>query len=97
MWTEDELNFCMKANAPEKVYVYIPDDDIVGTASTQKEFPHQFVTEEYIRTDAFIEKLKCWLNENGREYYGEFDEGFLTEFRTSEEAIEDFRNYIKGE
>ena len=46
----------MKANAPEKIYVCIPDDDIVGTASTQKGFPHQFVTEEYHRTDAFIEK-----------------------------------------
>ena len=49
----------MKANeAPEKIYVCIPDDDIVGTASTQKGFPHQFVTEEYHRTNAFIEKAK---------------------------------------
>ncbi len=37
--------------APEKIYVYIPDDDIVGTASTRKGFPHQFVTTEYTRTD----------------------------------------------
>lgn len=54
----------MKANAPEKIYVYIPDDDIVGTASTQKGFPHQFVTEEYTRTDAFIEKACKWLERN---------------------------------
>ena len=47
--------------APEKIYVYIPDDDIVGTASIQKEFPHQFVTEEYTRTDAFIEKAMKFL------------------------------------
>jgi hypothetical protein len=40
----------------EKIYAYIPDDDIVGTASTQKGFPHQFVIEEYTRTDAFIKK-----------------------------------------
>ena len=52
---------------------------------------------EYVLTDAFIEKLKCWLNENGRKYYGEFDEGFLIGFRTSDEAIDDFRKYMKGE
>ena len=53
---------------PEKIYAYIPDDDIVGTASTQKGFPHQFVTEEYVRKDALIEKTCEWIeqnNENG--------------------------------
>lgn len=52
---------------------------------------------EYVRADTFIEKLKCWLNEKGRNYCGEFNEGFLIEFMTSEEAIEDFKNYMKGE
>jgi hypothetical protein len=52
----------MRTNeAPEKIFVYIPDDDLVGTASTQKGFPHQFVTEEYTRTDAFIDKACEWL------------------------------------
>ena len=49
--------------APEKIYVCMPDDDIVGTASTQKGFPHQFVKEEYIRTDAFLEKAVAWLKD----------------------------------
>jgi hypothetical protein len=47
----------MKGNeAPEKIYVHIPDDDIVGTASIQKGVPHEFVTKEYIRADVFMEK-----------------------------------------
>ena len=49
---------------PEKIYVHIPDDDIVGTASIQKGFPHEFVTKEYIRTDVFMEKVFCWFKEN---------------------------------
>lgn len=75
----------MKVNAPEKIYVYIPDDDIVGTASTQKGFPHQFVTEEYIRTDAFIEKACKFLFDN---YHGE---------KLSLKMIEDFKQYMEGE
>ncbi len=56
--------------APKKIFVYIPDDDIVGTASTQKGFPHQFVTEEFIRTDALIEKVKEWLDtKDDKDYY----------------------------
>ena len=82
----------MKANeAPEKIYVYIPDDDIVGTASTQKGFPHQFVTDEYIRTDAFIEKALKFLD------------GCIPDYIDLKHAnvdnkgfIEDFKNYMKG-
>lgn len=44
--------------ATDKIYVYIPDDDIVGTASTQKGFPHRFVTEEYIHKDALLKYLR---------------------------------------
>ena len=73
----------MKANAPEKIYVYIPDDDIVGTASIQKGFPHQFVTEEYTRTDAFIDKAAKWINEHTS----------LSE----KLVIENFRKFMKGE
>lgn len=71
--------------APEKIYVYIPDDDIVGTASTQKGFPHQFVTEEYTRTDAFIEKACKFLFDN---YHGE---------KLSLKMIENFKKYMEGE
>ncbi len=80
----------MKANAPEKIYAYIPDDDIVGTASTQKGFPHQFVTEEYTRTDAFIEKACEWLEEHLLDFWSQriTNTGYF---------IEDFKNYMKGE
>lgn len=75
--------------APEKIYVYIPDDDIVGTASTQKGFPHQFVTEEYIRTDAFIEKAVDYIANNMR-----CDGNTL---QTKVKFIRDFKKYMEGE
>ena len=70
-------------DAPEKIYVHIPDDDIVGTASIQKGFPHQFVTEEYCRKDVFIEKASKWINEHTS----------LSE----KLVIENFRKYMEGE
>ena len=76
----------MEANAPENIYVCIPDDDIVGTASTQKGFPHQFVTEEYTRTDAFVEKAVQWLKEQNEMIGVSFQEDFL----------ERFKNYMEG-
>lgn len=73
----------MKANeAPKKIYVYIPDDDIVGTASTQKGFPHQFVTEEYNRADAFIEKATSYIQQH---------------WIWNTKMIEDFKNYMEIE
>lgn len=85
----------MKANeAPEKIYVYIPDDDIVGTASTQKGFPHQFVTKEYTRTDAFIEKACEWLRLN-RENVKTEDNGIIGWI--DDIFVDDFKNYMKGE
>ena len=52
---------------------------------------------EYVPADAFIEKLECWMNENFYFYAGEFAEGILAQFDRTEDAIEDFRKYIKGE
>jgi len=52
---------------------------------------------EYIHIDAFIDKLECWMNENFYQYAGEFAEGILAQFDKTEDAIEDFRNYMKGE
>ena len=81
----------MKANeALEKIFVCIPDDDIVGTASTQKGFPHQFVTEEFIRKDAFIEKACEFLND--RIKHDSIDYPMATVH-----LIDDFKNYMKGE
>ena len=90
----------MKANAPEKIYVYIPDDDIVGTASIQKGFPHQFVTKEYTSADSFIEKACEWLRTHSEMDFFELipvanycGAGNLNK----KKMIEDFRNYMKGE
>lgn len=74
--------------APEKIYVYIPDDDIVGTASTQKGFPHQFVTEEYTRTDAFVEKAVEYLDPILTEYAG---------FYVGGDILQHFTKYMEGE
>lgn len=45
---------------------------------------------EYTRTDAFIEKAKKWIKDNGYMYNGEY-EGDV------EALAEDFVNYMKGE
>ena len=84
--------------APEKIYVCIPDDDIVGTASTQKGFPHQFVTEEYIRADAFIEKAEKFFIEKFEveDYNYNIDIDGSPIFNYGR-FIEDFINYMKGE
>ena len=88
----------MKANAPEKIYVYIPDDDIVGTASTQKSFPHQFVTEEYTRTDAFIEKAENFFTETfDVEDYNDILDVDGSPIFNYGRFIEDLINYMKGE
>lgn len=49
-------------NLPEKIYAYIPEDDIVGTASTKKGVPHQYVDIEYVRKDTFIEKADEFIS-----------------------------------
>lgn len=84
----------MKANeAPEKIFVCIPDDDIVGTASTQKGFPHQFVTEEFIRKDAFIEKACKGIEHLLSGYIiRNFHFGDSYEMDT---LIEDFKKYME--
>jgi len=84
--------------APEKIYVYIPDDDIVGTASTQKGFPHQFVTEEYIRTDAFIEKAFEFFGEHLWEYIDVQNANCCTYINIDGDKLkEDFKRYMIGE
>lgn len=80
--------------APEKIYVYIPDDDIVGTAIIQKGVPHQFVAEKYTRTDAFIEKAKeafCKATCNGHP-----PRSTCTSLGTCKEH-DNFVKYMKGE
>ena len=79
----------MKANAPEKIYVYIPDDDIVGRASIKKGIPHQYVDIEYVRKDAFIEKATLWLLTNASDYCN------LHNSYDTKELVEDFVNAMK--
>lgn len=74
--------------APDKIYVYIPDDDIVGTASVKKGVPHQFVTEEYTRIDAFIEKAADYIANNMR------CNGYT--LQTKAKFIRDFKKYMEG-
>ena len=86
----------IKMNTPEKIYIGIVPSELGNYKYTtvDKDFPDAI---EYIKMDAFIEKLDLWLYERGREYHGEFDDGFLIEFDKSEEAIKDFIKYIKEE
>lgn len=78
--------------APEKIYAYIPKDDIVGTASLKKGFPHQFVKEEYTRTDALVKKFCEWLETN----YTEFLDGSRLGINI-EELVKDLKNDFKTE
>ncbi len=81
----------MKANeAPEKFY-YAPYGDI------RENHPITDNDIEYIHTDAFIKKFECWMNENFYQYAGEYAEGILAQFDRTEDAIDSFKNYMKGE
>lgn len=90
----------MKANeAPKKLYVNFHFIE-THPASNQPLVTEQGVNKydiEYTRTDAFIEKLECWMNENFHQYTGEFAEGILAQFDRTEDAIDSFRKYMKGE
>jgi len=78
---------------PEKIYAYISEDDIVGTASTKKGVPHQFVTTEYIRKDAFIEKAREGIKHLLSGYIiKNFNFGNSYEIDT---LIEDFKKYME--
>lgn len=81
-------------DAPEKIYAYIPEDDIVGTASTQKGIPHQFVNTEYTRTDIFIKKACEWLSSHfyDDEYQFRDNDGTWID---ADCMIEDFKKYME--
>ena len=48
----------MKANAPEKLYIFNPEKRGVWFSKTSDK------QVEYTRTDAFIEKAAKWINEH---------------------------------
>ena len=71
----------MKANAPEKIYIFEnPILDFTKLSVRQSD-----TDIEYTRTDAFIEKACSWLENNLQGIVG----GSI--------YIEDFRKYMEGE
>lgn len=81
----------MKANeVPEKIWVH-------ELSAKELNVPLKEYHVEYIRTDAFIEKLECWMNESFYQYAGEFAEGILAQFDKTEDAIDSFKKYMEGE
>ena len=79
----------MKANAPEKIYIFEEDlqhkDHIVMYGINQDKDIRELI--EYTRTDAFIEKAVKWLEEH-KEAIAVL--GFIPYY-----YIEDFKKYIE--
>ena len=95
----------MKTEAPDKIYLIrnMPTPTALNTTNDCRE---KYLQEwhkgrekdadvEYIRTDAFIEKATIWFNNNfmGHDEYGVISNSF----DTTEEMLEDFVKFIKGE
>lgn len=81
----------------DKIYAYIPEDDIVGTASTKRGVPHRYVDIEYIRKDAFINKVTNYLS------YMLYDRveikkpgKIIPSSFAKSKFIEDFKKYLEG-
>ena len=88
------MNSGMK-NQPDKIYAYIPEDDIVGTASTKKGVPHQYVGTEYTRTDAFIEKACEFISLNVADYIDVTHKGGIEHLVLQEKFSEGFKKYME--
>ena len=72
---------------PDKLYARCKDNNTLDVS-----YAHQNMEAvEYTRTDAFIEKACSWLKENGGSYW--MDDYDLP----TDELVNDFKNYIKGE
>ena len=73
-------------NAPEKIYLQEPTK-----VRTEKKYDNDV---EYIRTDAFIEKVAEWIKNKAERYVVETS---LWSYFDYKRAVEDFVNYMKGE
>lgn len=84
----------MKANdAPEKIYLHPNLDSIFGMAERSCESEI-----EYTRTDAFIEKVLDYIENNIYDYYdGDHEYGVCGGFVKKEEFIKNIKDYMKGE
>lgn len=77
--------------APEKIYFTSTED---GTHYYTEGIPFEREYIEYIRTDAFIEKAKKFINTVNQYLYYCISEG--CDLVDVDKFIEDFKNYIKG-
>lgn len=73
-----------REEAPEKIWVH-------ELSAKELNVPLKEYHIEYTRTDAFIEKASEWLKEHGGGYW--MDDYDLP----TDELVNDFRNYMKGE
>lgn len=84
----------MKPNAPEKIYVDSKaiGDGISTTINTKRQdYP---TCTEYTRTDFFIEKAAEWLKNKAENYIVDTP---LCSYFDYKRAVEDFKEYMKGE
>ena len=78
----------MKANeAPTKIYIHVRANKELGTTWHGKKITNSDI--EYVRKDAFIEKVEEYL-------YKQLNEGNI-ECGNIETFIENFKKYMKGE
>ena len=80
----------MKANkVPEKIYIQ-PE---LGEGWYLRNY-HGNPLVEYTRTDAFIEKAAKWMKDKAESYIIDTP---LCSYFDYKRAVEDFKNYMKGE
>lgn len=82
--------------APEKIYLekIYPDNGVLPNGLNYNQSPNDI---EYIRTDAFINKVANYLNNILYDRVEINKPGtIIPSLCTKGEFIEDFRNYIKG-
>ena len=97
---EDKSDKYKNVDAPEKIYVDSKaiGDNISTTVRTKRQdYP---TCTEYTRTDAFIEKAKKWLEKNANNYIWSSDYAENPGDDTcgmTDEFVDDFVNYMKGE
>lgn len=84
----------MKANAPEKLYITNDEkrfSDKCHSASTEKYVGNDI---EYTRADALIEKAAEWIKNKAENYIVDTP---LCSYFDYKRAVENFKDYIKGE
>lgn len=77
----------MKANAPEKIWINQSDLPKLSGYIDRNSI-------EYTRNDAFIEKAAEWIKNKAEKYIVDTP---LCSYFDYKRAIEDFKEYIKGE